>query len=239
MIYPTKEQADKIIRFCHGARYAYNWAISVEEENYKNGGKFISGYNLLKMFTQFKNQKENQWLKELSGRALKNAILDATKAYENFFLGRAKHPKFKSKKRSKLSCSTHEARTKIEPKRIQCEKLGWIKSHKHNIPIGSNVKYYQPKLLFDGDNFWFSVAVEIMYPEGENELQGNVPLVTVHTEPVGIDLGLKTLATCSNGMCLTKPNIDKDKKASQTIAETSGEALCVHAKPKHSNENQV
>ena len=161
MIYPTKEQSDKIIKFCNASRFAYNWAIALEEENYKNGGKFISGYELTKRFTQFKKQEGNEWLKEISGRALKVAILNATTSYDNFFKGRSKHPKFKSKKRSKMSCATHECTTIIERKRIRCEKLGWIASHKHNIPIGEGVKYYNPKLSFDGDNFWFSVSVEI------------------------------------------------------------------------------
>ena len=203
MIYPTKEQADKIIKFCNASRFAYNWAIALEEENYKNGGKFISGYELTKRFTQFKKQEGNEWLKEISGRALKVAILNATTSYDNFFKGKSKHPKFKSKKRSKMSCATHEGTTIIERKRIRCEKLGWIASHKHNIPIGEGVKYYNPKLSFDGDNFWFSVSVEINdYDNNDKE----------KTEPIGIDLGIKTLAVCSNGKSYNKPNIKKHKK---------------------------
>ena len=203
MIYPTKEQADKIIKFCNASRFAYNWAIALEEENYKNGGKFISGYDLTKRFTQFKKQEGNEWLKEISGRALKIAILNAATSYDNFFKGRSKHPKFKTKKRSKMSCATHEGTTIIERKRIRCEKLGWIASHKHNIPIGEDVKYYNPKLSFDGDNFWFSVSVEIGdYNNNDKE----------KTEPIGIDLGIKTLAVCSNGKSYKKPNIKKHKK---------------------------
>lgn len=205
MIYPTKEQADKIIRFCNASRFAYNWAIALEEESYKNGDKFISGYELTKRFTQFKKQEGNEWLKEISGRALKVAILNAAIAYDNFFKKRAKHPKFKSKKHSKMSCATHEGTTIIERKRIRCEKLGWIASHKHNIPIGNNVKYYNHKLSFDGDNFWFSVAVEILDKDNNDNFVDK-------TEPIGIDLGIKTLATCSNGIVCKKPDIKKDKK---------------------------
>ena len=202
MIYPTKEQSDKIIKFCNASRFAYNWAIALEEENYKNGGKFISGYDLTKRFTQFKKQEGNEWLKEISGRALKVAILNAATAYDNFFKRYGKHPKFKSKKNSKMSCATHEGTTIIERKRIRCEKLGWIPTHKHNIPIGENVKYYNHKLSFDGDNFWFSVAVEIDdYNNNKNK-----------TDPIGIDLGIKTLATCSNGKSYQKPDIKKHKK---------------------------
>jgi putative transposase len=118
------------------------------------------------------------------------------KAYENFFKGRAKHPKFKSKKNSKMSCATHEGTTIIKQKQIRCEKLGWIKSHKHNIPIGENIKYYNPKLSYDGVDFWFSVSIEIQ----DNKPNNNKPT----TEPIGIDLGIKTLATCSNNIVCKK-----------------------------------
>ena len=203
IIYPTKEQADKIIKFCNASRFAYNWAIALEEEIYKNGGKFVSGYELNKQFTQYKKQEGNEWLKEISGRALKVAILNASIAYDNFFKKRGKHPKFKTKKRSKMICATHEGTTIIERKRIRCEKLGWIASHKHNIPIGENIKYFNPKLSFDGDNFWFSVSVEVDdYNNNDKE----------KTEPIGIDLGIKTLAVCSNGKSYKKSNIKKHKK---------------------------
>ena len=206
MIYPTKEQSGKIIKFCNASRYIYNWALSLEEENYNNGNKFISGYELTKLLTKFKKQEGNEWLKEISGRALKVSVMNLANSYEVFFKGKSKHPKYKSKKHSKMSCATHEGTIIIEKKRIRCEKLGWIKSHKHNIPIGNNVKYYNPKLSFDGDNFWFSVGVEVL--DDDNKLNKNEQ----KTEPIGIDLGIKTLATCSNGINWNKPNISKEKK---------------------------
>lgn len=203
MIYPTNEQAEKIIKFCNAARFAYNWAIAIEEENYKNGENFLSKYDLTKLFNQFKKQQGNEWLKEISGRALKVAIFNAAIAYDNFFKKKAKHPKFKSKKHSKMSCATHEGTTIIEKKRIRCEKLGWIPTHKHNIPVGENVKYYNHKLSYDGDNFWFSVSVEINdYDNNDKD----------KTEPIGIDLGIKTLVTCSNGNLYNKPDIKNHKR---------------------------
>ena len=59
-LYPDKEQADKIIQFCNAARFAYNWALNVEIENYKSGNKFISGYDLAKLLTSFKREEENK-----------------------------------------------------------------------------------------------------------------------------------------------------------------------------------
>ena len=202
MLYPTKEQAKKIISFCHASRYAYNWALNTEWDYFKTEGGFLSGYDLTKRFTQFKKQPGNEWMYEVSGRALKLALLNAATAYKNYFEKRANRPKFKSKRNSKMSCATHECTTTIEPKRIRCEKLGWIKCHENNIPIDESYRYYNYKLSYDGDNFWFSVAVEMPDIVSDKE----------KSEPIGIDLGLKTLAFCSNGKEYYKADVKKEKK---------------------------
>lgn len=202
MIYPTEEQAKKIICFCHASRYAYNWALSVERESLRNGNGFVTGYDLTKMFTQFKKQKGNEWMYEVSGRALKSALFNAANAYKNYFEGRHRYPKFRSKKYSKMSCATHECTTTIEPNRIRCEKLGWIKCSKHNIPINKEYTYCNYKLSYDGDNFWFSVAVETPDIVSDKE----------KSEPIGIDLGIKMLAFCSNGKEYRKADVRKEKK---------------------------
>ena len=203
-ILPNENQQKEIIKFCHAAKFAYNWAVATEEENYKNGGKFISGYSLLKIFTEFKNKKNNLWLKEISGRATKVAVLNATTAYENFFKKRADKPKFKSRKGSKMKCATHESSIKFDSNTVKLEKLGKVKlAQKNRIPFGHNIKYINPKIEYDKINFWISVGVEIIDNQDNDKPK---------TEAIGIDLGIKTLATCSNGIINNKPNINKEKK---------------------------
>jgi len=204
-ILPNEHQQKEIIKFCNAARYAYNWAIATEEENYNNGGKFVSGYDLTKLFTQFKKQEGNKWLKEISGRALKVAILNATVAYERFFKNISDKPKFKSKKRSKMKCATHEGTIIITSDKVRLEKLGWIKlAQRNRIPFGDNIKYFNPKIEYDGIDFWLSVSVEII----NNQDNDKTKTETI----IGIDLGIKTLATCSNGIINQKPDIAKIKK---------------------------
>jgi len=203
-ILPNEHQQQEIIKFCNAARFAYNWSIATEKENYENGGKFISGYTLTTMFTEFKHKPENSWLKEISGRATKVAILNAATAFENFFKKRADFPKFKSKKYSKMKCATNEGRIKFDSNKVRLEKLGWVKlAQKNRIPIGENIKYFNPKIEYDKINFWVSVSVEIIDNQDNDKPK---------TEAIGIDLGIKTLATCSNGIINQKPNIKKEKK---------------------------
>lgn len=205
MLFPNKQQQELIIKFCNASRFAYNWALAYEKENYEKGNKFISGYDMTKIFTQLKKQEDYLWLKEISARALKVSILNACESYQNFFKGKSKHPKFKTKKNSKMKCATHEGTTVIEKKRIRLEKLGWVKCHKHNIPIYDSMKIYNPKIEFDGLNYWFACSIDTDDYKIHKINQEK-------TEPIGIDLGIKTLATCSNGKNFKRVNIKRIEK---------------------------
>lgn len=77
---PNNKQNTKLFQYTNTARFAYNWAIAREQENYKNGGKFISDGDLRKEFTQLKKQKEYQWLQKISCDVPKQAIKDACNA---------------------------------------------------------------------------------------------------------------------------------------------------------------
>lgn len=56
MLIPNNKQKTKLFQYANTARFAYNGALSREQENYNNGGKFISDGELRKKFTQLKKQ---------------------------------------------------------------------------------------------------------------------------------------------------------------------------------------
>lgn len=208
-IYPNEEQKQKLFQFFGAARFAYNWTIAVEENNYKNGGKFIGKSQLIRLW---KEEKKNlSWYKEMSGRAFRGGIYNALDAYDRFFKKESEYPKFKKKRNANLSCRTHEITTLIESKRIKFEKLGWVKCH-NSIPATwskgrqcqSDVTLCNPTLSYDGVNFWFSVSIDTEFvPQYDND---------EITDAIGIDLGIKKLATDSEKIDCIKPNIKKDKK---------------------------
>ena len=91
-IFPNKKQQELMFKSFNCSKFAYNWALEKQEENYKNGGKFISDYELRREFTQFKKLEENKWLKEVNNNVCKQAIKECCKAYKNFFNGISKQP---------------------------------------------------------------------------------------------------------------------------------------------------
>ena len=194
-LYPTVKQEHKLWQSVGTARFIYNWTLNKQEENYKNGGMFIKDNDLRKEITQLKKD-ELSWLNKVSNNVAKQAVKDCCNAYKNFFKGLADKPKFKSRKKSKPSFYNDTAKLKVKNKSVLIEKVGWIKTNEQ-IPMG--VKYINPRISYDNKYWYISVSIE--------EDQPTVQLTDVS---IGIDVGIKDLAVCSNGM--TFKNINKSKE---------------------------
>ena len=203
---PNNKQLTKLFQYAGCDRFAYNWAISREQDNYKQGNKFLSDSELRKEFTQLKKQSEYQWLNEVSNNVTKQAIKDACNTYKKFFKGQCKYPKFKSKKHStpsfyqdNIKIQFTDTHVKVESfsmsKKQNKQKLNWIKlCEKGRIP--TDCKYMNPRFTYDGLYWYVSVGIEV----NDNT---TLPL----NEGIGIDLGIKDLAICSDGN--TYKNINK------------------------------
>lgn len=206
---PNNKQLTRLFQFAGCARFAYNWAIEREQDNYKQGNKFLSDYDLQKEFTQLKKLSEYQWLNKVSNNVAKQAITDACNAYKKFFKGICKYPKFKSKKRSNLSFYQDNAKIKFTDTHVKVEKistskkpnkqkLNWIKlCEKGKMP--TNCKYMNPRFTYDGLYWYVSVSIEV---------EDNTD--TLLNDGIGIDLGIKDLAVCSDGN--TYGNINKTQR---------------------------
>ena len=150
-LHPSSEQEKKLWQSVGTARFVYNWTLGRQEENYKNGGKFISDNDLRKEITRLKKSELN-WLNEVSNNVAKQAVKDACEAYKKFFKGLSNKPRFKSRKRSKKSFYNDNIKLKVkENKLILIEKVGWIKTNEQ-LPIG--VKYFNPRISFD-NKYWY------------------------------------------------------------------------------------
>ena len=209
MLIPNNKQKTKLFQYANTARFAYNWTIAKEQENYKCCGKFISDNDLRKEFTQLKKQPEYQWLNSVSNNVTKQAIKDACITYKRFFKGQCRYPKFKSKRKSTPSFYQDNIKIKFSETHIKVEgfsdskkqnkqKINWIRlSEKNRIPI--DCKYMNPRITYDGLNWWISVGVE--YEDCT---------ATPHNKGIGIDLGIKDLAICSDKNIYK--NINKTRK---------------------------
>ena len=210
MLVPNNRQRTRLFQFAGTARFAYNWALRKEIDAYSAGEKFISHFDLRKEFTVLRNSAEYEWLKTISNNVTKQAIKDCVDAYQKFFKGQSGRPKFKSKRRGDFSfyqdtdkiriTATHvKLETIATSKKRNRQSLNWFRlAERERIPVG--VKYSQPRITFDGLNWWLSVAIEFAEPKPAENC----------SETLGIDFGIKNLATCSDGTIY--PNINRADK---------------------------
>ena len=206
---PNNKQTTRLFQFAGCARFAYNWAIEREQKNYKQGNKFLYDNELRKEFTQLKKLPEYKWLNEVSNNVTKQAIKDACDAYNRFFKGQCQYPNFKSRKHStpsfyqdNMKIQFTDNHVKVEKlstsKKSNKQKLNWIRlCEKGRIP--TDCKYVNPRFTYDGLYWYVSVGIEV---------ENNTTLPT--NGGIGIDLGIKDLAICSDGN--TYKNINKTQK---------------------------
>ena len=170
MLIPNSKQKTKLFQYANTARFAYNWALGREKENYANGGKFISDGDLRKEFTQLKKTNEYFWLNEISNNVTKQAIKDACNTYKRFFKGCSKFPKFKSRKNSVLSFYQDNVKLQFSNTHVKVEgfttskkknkqRLNWIRLAEHN-RIPTDCKYTNPRVKYDGLNWYLTVGIE-------------------------------------------------------------------------------
>ena len=212
MLVPNNKQKTKLFQYANTSRFAYNWALSREKENYKDGGGFIPDGDLRKEFTKMKKTDEYSWLNTVSNNVTKQAIKDACDSYKRFFKGYSRFPKFKSRKKSRpsffqdpIKITFSDTHVKVEgfssSKKRNKQKLNWIRLAEHR-RIPTDCKYYNPRITYDGINWWISVGIDC---EEKEEIPNN--------DGVGIDLGIKELAVCSDGNIYQ--NINKTRTIKQ------------------------
>ncbi len=199
----TNEQRTACLQHAGASRFAYNWALARSKEVYRATGKRPSAIELHRALNKLK-QTDYPWMYEVSKCAPQEALRDLDKAYKNFFCrvelkkqgkwkGKLGFPK--PKKRSKaigsfrLTGSIH-----VDADSVQLPRLGRLRLHEQDfIPMDAKVL---SATVTEQAGRWF-VSIQV---EEEQEKP-----VSTATSAIGVDLGIKTLATLSDGITFANP----------------------------------
>ena len=196
-IYPTDEQKVLFAKTFGCCRFVYNWALNLKIEAYKLEKKSVAYKEVQnRMVNELK--KENQWLTEVNSQALLNSIRNLDTAYKNFF--RDTHavgfPRFKSRKnRQSFQCPQH-CSVDFGKGTVSIPKAKDIPAVLHRRFKGT-VKTVTVSMTPSG-RYFASVLVDTAIQElPVSPIQGDTAL--------GIDLGIKSLAVCSDGRTFDNP----------------------------------
>src|SRR6266700_7095375 len=180
---PTPEQASYFAKAAGTARFVWNWALAEWNRQYEAGGK-STALGLKKQFNEIRRE-HFPWTWEVTKNASDQPILDLGKAFTAFFEGRARRPRFKSKKRSKPSFYLANDQFELGDHRIWVPKLGWV-NMAENLRFKGKVTGARITKTAD----WWFVSLTVEVPDEHPEKRKTA---------VGIDVGLNRLVTLSTG----------------------------------------
>jgi putative transposase len=199
-IKPTTEQISKIRQTIGVCRYVYNLYISKNKEVYESEGKFLSGYDFSKWLNNIHTKECDQWIKEVSSKAVKQAIMNGDKAFKRFFKGLSKFPRYKKKKKQDVKCyfpKNNKTDWTVERHRVKVPTIGWIRLKEYGY-ISKNTTVKSGTVYQRAGRYYVSILCEV------KEVKPNSILNAVG---IGIDLGIKDFAVRSDGK--THKNINK------------------------------
>lgn len=189
-IYPTDEHKQALSQAFGCARWLWNNSLNATNELYKETGKGLSQIGMNSRLPALK--EEFPWLKDCYSQVLQSVSLNLSRAFINFFEGRASYPNFKSK-HDKQSIQ-YPQNVKLLDGALKIPKIGEVKAKRHRtfegklktvtISMSKTGKYYA-SLLFD---------------DGVPELP-----ISCEGKAVGIDVGLTHLAITSDGSKFDNP----------------------------------
>lgn len=195
---PNETQKKQIQETLDSARFVYNRFLDLNVYAYQTEGIHLSYVMMSSLLTVLKQDPEYPWLKQADSVALQTALKDLDEAFQNFFAGRAKHPKFKTKKRAYKSA--YRTRNQygciriIDKHHVQLPKLGVVRARISRFPHGV-----------------IKNATISLTATGKYEVSFCVDEIAVPKRSAGgeiaIDLGLAEFYTDSKGRTVENPHV--------------------------------
>lgn len=195
----SDDQKRKVLQTMGTCRFVYNLFLQKNKELYEKNKdtdlpKYMNNFEFSKWLNNdfIPNNPEYSWIKEVSSKSIRHAIDNSNIAFSKFFKHESKFPRFK--KRDKNECGMYFVRTdkntkiKCDRHRIKIPTLGWCKLKEFGfIPTNKTIK--SGTITKQAGRFYVSVLVdEDIETKQHNKRDG-----------IGIDLGVKDLATLSDG----------------------------------------
>ena len=188
-IYPNCEQKAKIAQHFGCTRFVYNWGLETKMAQYQQNKTTLSCFDLINRLKELKS--ENKWLKEVDSQSLQMALRNLDNAYTRFFREKKGFPKFKSKHNNRQSYQIPQRCLIVDNSHVKIPKLGVVKAKIHRKCVGKTGTWTISKT--PAGKYFVSIITNA------------TPTKSCSDGIIGIDLGIKTYATCSNGNKIDNP----------------------------------
>lgn len=194
---PNNVQRTLLLKHAGTARFAYNWGLARRRKEYQETGKSSHAIEQHRQLNKLK-KTDFPWMYDVSKAAPQEALRNLDKAYQNFFR-RVKNgekpgfPKFKSKTAGKSSFRLTGS-IQVTDTHIKLPRICWLKLKERGYIPASGIKILSVTVSETAGRWFVSVQCE-----------EEVLVSSATGEPVGVDLGIKSMAVCSNGQRFENP----------------------------------
>ena len=201
----TNEQKIQVNKTIGIERFIYNEYIKYNQEQYKLGNKFVSANDFSKYLNNIylPNNPDKKWIKDVSSKSVKQAIIYGEQAFKRFFKGLSSFPIFKKKGKNELGAyfvKNNKKDFEFYRHKIKIPTLKFVRVKEYGyIPKNTNIK--SGTITKIADRYFLSLIIEV---------KDIVKTENTSTKGLGIDLGIKDTAICSDGKVFK--NINKTKK---------------------------
>ena len=201
----TVSQKIKVCQTIGTERFIYNEYIKYNQEQYKLGNKFVSANDFSKYLNNIylPNNPDKKWIKDVSSKSVKQAIIYGEQAFKRFFKGLSAFPVFKKKGRNELGAyfvKNNKKDFEFYRHKIKIPTLKFVRVKEYGyIPKNTNIK--SGTITKIANRYFLSLIIEV---------KDIVKTENTSTKGLGIDLGIKDTAICSDGKIFK--NINKTIK---------------------------
>ena len=201
----TEEQKIQVNKTIGTERFIYNEYIKYNQEQYELGNKFVSANDFSKYINNvyLPSNPDKKWIKDVSSKSVKQAMIYGEKTFKNFFKGLSAFPVFKKKGKNELGAyfvKNNKTDFVFYRHKIKIPTLKFVRVKEYGcIPKNANIK--NGTITKIADRYFLSLVMEV---------DDIIKTENTNTEGLGVDLGIKDTAICSDGRVFK--NINKTKK---------------------------
>jgi putative transposase len=196
---PNSAQRRKLDQMAGARRFIWNWGLERKIEHHRRTGANLTRVELRQEMQQLKRHSQTVWLLDVDSQLLQQALDDLHRAFRAFFSRRSGFPRFKSKK-DPVAGFRIPQRVRVENGRIRIPKVGWVKVRPSRQIRG---RTGGARFKRDATGRWFVSIVSWFDAPPERLPNGESP------DAVGVDLGVRTFATLSDGTRIANPRFQR------------------------------
>ena len=228
----TNEQKIKVCKTIGTERFIYNEYIKYNQEQYELGNKFVSAFDFSKYINNvyLPNNPDKKWIKDVSSKSVKQAMIYGEKAFKNFFKGLSAFPVFKKKGKNELGAyfvKNNKTDFEFYRHKIKIPTLKFVRVKEYGyIPKNAIIK--SGTITKIADRYFLSLVMEV---------DDIVKTENKNIKGLGVDLGIKDTAVCSDGRIFK--NINKTKKVKKLKKKIKREQRKMARSIEYSKSNKI